>query len=101
MRSLFGVVTSPAFRSNGRVADDPLGAIAERYGIYPENPHGDGNPSHVCGAGVTHRASQGVSPATTRYWNSVAVEPSQVGRLLRREAGPTARTARQTNLYSP
>ena len=46
------------------------------------NPHGDRNPSRICNLGVMRRASQGVSPATTRLWKSVVLDPNEVGRPL-------------------
>jgi hypothetical protein len=82
-------------------------------------PHGDMNQSHICDLGVMRRASQWVSPATTRYGKSVVLAQTKldgpysraadakiddfmtVPRSLpgRREAGPTARTARLSHLY--
>src|SRR5262245_4365831 len=46
------------------------------------NPHGDRNPSHICDLCAMRRASQGVSPATTRLWKSVVLDPNEVGRPL-------------------
>ncbi len=87
--------------TNFRVADDPLGAIAERYG--------------VCDVGVVlhkgkssndsimeinrRRAKRSWTPAHGGAADANTDDFMTVLRPLpgRREAGPTARTARQTN----